>query len=96
MEPVIDECSTLPDGLKIKVMPSGKVHVLAEDTDEKVFYPTVEDEWQKHDDLKPTMTKEKLVKKMLNQRETKRRRVVRKKSKSASAKKVKISNLDFY
>jgi len=72
-EPIIDECSTLPEGLKVKVMPSGNVRVIAEDTNEMVFYPTVDDEWEKHDDLKPRLTKEIIVKKLVNQRERKRK-----------------------
>jgi hypothetical protein len=51
--------------------------------DEKVFYPTLDDEWERHDDLKPTMTREKLVKKLLNQRETKLRRADAPKTKKA-------------
>ncbi|KAI6200003.1 hypothetical protein M3Y96_00687300 [Aphelenchoides besseyi] len=37
--------------------------------DAKVAYPTVDDEWEKHDDLKPTDNKSMLVRKMVQAKE---------------------------
>jgi hypothetical protein len=94
-EPIIDECTTLPDGLKIKISATGKVHVIAEDNEEPVFYPTVEDEWEKHDDLKPRLTKEILIKKLVNKRERKRKIMETRKQKlekATSAKKIKLTS----
>ncbi|KAI6186791.1 hypothetical protein M3Y98_00171200 [Aphelenchoides besseyi] len=68
-EPIVDECSALPDGLKVKVMPSRRVQILSEKDDAKVAYPTVDDEWEKHDDLKPTDNKSMLVRKMVQAKE---------------------------
>lgn len=79
-EPAVDECSTLPEGLKISVPAKGRIRVLAEDgewaregarhsaANKEVHYPTVEDEWEKHDDLKPRDTKESLVRKAVQRK----------------------------
>lgn len=48
-----------------------------------MFYPTVDDEWQKRDDLKPTMTKKSLIKKLYK---AKVERMERKKRRKAAVK----------
>uniref|UniRef100_A0A1I7SHA2 NMDA receptor-regulated protein 2 n=2 Tax=Bursaphelenchus xylophilus TaxID=6326 RepID=A0A1I7SHA2_BURXY len=70
IEVIEDECSTLPDGLKIRISSKGKIEVLDEQSGEPIFYPTIEDEWEKHDDLKPKHSKDSLI-----AREVKKRKV---------------------
>ncbi|VDM65156.1 unnamed protein product [Strongylus vulgaris] len=62
---VSDECSTLPDGLKLAVRRNGKVRVIKEDSNSNaaVHYPTVHDEWEERDGLKPTIDPAKLKRK---------------------------------
>ncbi|VDK77921.1 unnamed protein product [Litomosoides sigmodontis] len=50
---IADELSTLPEGLEVLVYGDGEVKVLDSDTKQPVLYPTVNDEWEKNDDLKP-------------------------------------------
>ncbi|VDM48531.1 unnamed protein product [Toxocara canis] len=47
------ELSTLPDGLEVVVRADGKVRVIDSQTKKSVYYPTVNDEWEEGDDLKP-------------------------------------------
>ncbi|VDP08484.1 unnamed protein product [Heligmosomoides polygyrus] len=63
MEQITDECSTLPDGLKLAVRKNGKLRVVSEDTGHTVHYPTVLDEWEERDGLKPTIDPAKLKRK---------------------------------
>jgi len=49
-----DELSCLPDGLEVIVRPDGRVRVVNEKTKQTVVYPTVNDEVEPWDDLKPT------------------------------------------
>ncbi|CAG9538864.1 unnamed protein product [Cercopithifilaria johnstoni] len=50
---IADELSTLPEGLEVLVYRDGEVKVLDSDTKKPVLYPTVNDEWEEGDDLKP-------------------------------------------
>ncbi|EFO23733.1 hypothetical protein LOAG_04753 [Loa loa] len=50
---VADELSTLPEGLEVLVYGDGEVKVLDSDTKKPVLYPTINDEWEAGDDLKP-------------------------------------------
>ncbi|VDK66685.1 unnamed protein product [Cylicostephanus goldi] len=43
-EQVSDECSTLPDGLRLAIRRNGKVRVIKEDSNAAVHYPTSEKE----------------------------------------------------
>ncbi|KHJ75972.1 hypothetical protein OESDEN_24409, partial [Oesophagostomum dentatum] len=63
VEQVSDECSTLPDGLKLAVRRNGKVRVISEGSNAAVHYPTVNDEWEERDTLKPTIDPAKLKRK---------------------------------
>ncbi|KIH52184.1 hypothetical protein ANCDUO_17716 [Ancylostoma duodenale] len=63
IEQVSDECSTLPDGLKLAVRRNGKVRVISEDSNAAVHYPTVHDEWEERDGLRPTIDPAKLKRK---------------------------------
>ncbi|KJH45840.1 hypothetical protein DICVIV_08100 [Dictyocaulus viviparus] len=85
VEEVCDECSTLPDGLKLAVRRDGKIRVLKENTGASVYYPTVHDEWEERDSLKPTIDPEKL----------KRKRAIKKKQsiKRKIQKKIKLGEL---
>ncbi|KAI6239228.1 Protein F53F41 [Aphelenchoides fujianensis] len=78
-EPIVDECSTLPDGLKVKILPSGRIQVLSEKDEKQVVYPTAEDEWEKHDDLKPRITRSTIVKNVAQQKGRQRRHEARRK-----------------
>ncbi|KAI3422146.1 hypothetical protein GPALN_012679 [Globodera pallida] len=49
----VDGCSTLPDGLMVKVRADGKVIVVEEKTGDEVLYPTGQDEWEHNDDIRP-------------------------------------------
>uniref|UniRef100_A0A1I7XM66 NARG2_C domain-containing protein n=1 Tax=Heterorhabditis bacteriophora TaxID=37862 RepID=A0A1I7XM66_HETBA len=66
LEQTVDECSTLPDGLKISVRRNGKIRVLKESDGLAVHFPTVNDEWEEGDDLKPTFDPKSLEKKKIN------------------------------
>uniref|UniRef100_A0A8R1TY41 Uncharacterized protein n=1 Tax=Onchocerca volvulus TaxID=6282 RepID=A0A8R1TY41_ONCVO len=57
---VVDELSTLPEGLKVLVYKDGEVEVVDSDTKKPVLYPTVNDEWEARDDLKPLINPAKL------------------------------------
>uniref|UniRef100_A0A915PVZ3 Uncharacterized protein n=1 Tax=Setaria digitata TaxID=48799 RepID=A0A915PVZ3_9BILA len=50
---IIDDLSTLPEGMEVMVHRDGEVIVLDSDTKKPVLYPTVNDEWEARDDLKP-------------------------------------------
>ncbi|KAL3985731.1 Ribosomal protein L1p/L10e family protein [Acanthocheilonema viteae] len=52
-EAIADELSTLPEGLEVLVYRDGEVKVLDSETKKPVLYPTVNDEWEEGDDLKP-------------------------------------------
>ncbi|MCP9264693.1 hypothetical protein DINM_022834 [Dirofilaria immitis] len=56
---IIDELSTLPEGLEVLVHKDGEVEVLDSNTKEPVLYPTVNDEWEAQDDLKPIINSTK-------------------------------------
>ncbi|VDK46765.1 unnamed protein product [Anisakis simplex] len=71
-----DELSTLPEGLKVTVRPDGRTSVIDEQTGKKIYYPTVHDEWEEKDDLKPKIDPLKL-----QLERTKKRRLKEKKAK---------------
>uniref|UniRef100_A0A0R3RR58 Ribosomal l1 domain-containing protein n=1 Tax=Elaeophora elaphi TaxID=1147741 RepID=A0A0R3RR58_9BILA len=79
---IADELSTLPEGLEVLVYGDGEVKVLDSDTKKPVLYPTVNDEWEERDDLKPLVDP-------IKQKETleKRRRLREKRKKAREAKK---------
>ncbi|CAD5225677.1 unnamed protein product [Bursaphelenchus okinawaensis] len=82
-EVIEDECTTLPEGLKVKMHMDGKVDVVDEESGEAVFYPTVEDEWEKHDDpdLKPRATRESLIRREVFKRKSAEKKKAAKKAK---------------
>ncbi|KAK6014415.1 hypothetical protein OSTOST_20200 [Ostertagia ostertagi] len=82
MEQVTDECSTLPDGLKLAVRRNGKLRVVKEDSGHTIFYPTVHDEWQERDRLKPTIDPAKLERKHAIKKKRMQKRLTLKKIKS--------------
>ncbi|RCN28853.1 hypothetical protein ANCCAN_25398, partial [Ancylostoma caninum] len=82
IEQVSDECSTLPDGLKLAVRKNGKVRVISEDSNTVVHYPTVHDEWEERDGLKPTIDPAKLKRKHAIKKKRLQKRVSLKKIKS--------------
>ncbi|KAL3101338.1 hypothetical protein niasHT_028094 [Heterodera trifolii] len=49
----LGECSTLPEGLMVKVRADGKVTVVKGNAGEEVLYPTAQDEWEQGDDIRP-------------------------------------------
>jgi len=55
-----DDLSTLPDGLSLAVKGNGRVRVL-DQAGRSVIYPTVLDEWEDRDDMKPNMDLDKLA-----------------------------------
>ncbi|KHN76272.1 Ribosomal L1 domain-containing protein [Toxocara canis] len=55
------ELSTLPDGLEVVVRADGKVRVIDSQTKKSVYYPTVNDEWEEGDDLKPRVDPAKML-----------------------------------
>ncbi|PIO63921.1 hypothetical protein TELCIR_14466 [Teladorsagia circumcincta] len=82
MEQVTDECSTLPDGLKLVVRKNGKLRVVKEDTGHTILYPTVHDEWEERDGLKPTADPAKLERKHAIKKKRMQKRLRLKKIKS--------------
>ncbi|CAI4222648.1 unnamed protein product [Auanema sp. JU1783] len=64
---IVDECSTLPDGLKLEIRKSGKLRVIREADNKAVLFPTVHDEWDENDmpNTKPNIDPAKLKKKRL-------------------------------
>ncbi|PIO67583.1 hypothetical protein TELCIR_10657 [Teladorsagia circumcincta] len=82
MEQVTDECSTLPDGLKLVVRKNGKLRVVKEDTGHTILYPTVHDEWEERDGLKPTADPAKLKRKHAIKKKRAQKRLRLKKIKS--------------
>ncbi|KAL6742278.1 hypothetical protein Aduo_015443 [Ancylostoma duodenale] len=82
IEQVFDECSTLPDGLKLAVRKNGKVRVISEDSNTAVHYPTVHDEWEERDGLKPTIDPAKLKRKHAIKKKRLQKRVSQRKIKS--------------
>ncbi|KAH7730038.1 Protein F53F4.11 [Aphelenchoides avenae] len=66
-----DECSTLPEGLAVRVRKDGQVVVIDAKTKQEVIYPTMDDEWEEGDDIQP-LNVAKVAKKRL--REAKRKR----------------------
>uniref|UniRef100_A0A9J2Q1M7 Uncharacterized protein n=1 Tax=Ascaris lumbricoides TaxID=6252 RepID=A0A9J2Q1M7_ASCLU len=56
----IGELSTLPEGLEVAVRADGKIRVIDSQTKKSVYYPTVNDEWEQGDDLKPRIDPEKI------------------------------------
>uniref|UniRef100_A0A1I8EZL3 Uncharacterized protein n=2 Tax=Wuchereria bancrofti TaxID=6293 RepID=A0A1I8EZL3_WUCBA len=75
-EAVADELSTLPEGLEVLVYRDGEVKVVDSDTKKPVLYPTVNDEWEAGDDLKPLINPDKLRKSLekLNKLREKRKK----------------------
>ncbi|KAK6039016.1 hypothetical protein COOONC_23479 [Cooperia oncophora] len=82
LEEVIDECSTLPEGLKLAVRKNGKLRVMKEDSGYTVLYPTVHDEWEERDGLKPTVDPAKLKRKHALKKKRMQKRLTQKKIKS--------------
>ncbi|CAD6199039.1 unnamed protein product [Caenorhabditis auriculariae] len=63
LDEIIDECNTLPEGLKLAIRKNGRIRVIKDDTDEAVLFPTVKDEHSELDGLKPTIDPAKVLKK---------------------------------
>ncbi|VDL82982.1 unnamed protein product [Nippostrongylus brasiliensis] len=82
MKEVADECSTLPDGLKLVVRKNGTLRVIKEDNGHTVFYPTVHDEWEERDGLKPLIDPSKLKRKYALKKKRQQKRLAQKKMKS--------------
>ncbi|EGT35089.1 hypothetical protein CAEBREN_14887 [Caenorhabditis brenneri] len=82
-----DECSTLPDGLKLAVRKNSRIRVLKEDTDQSVLFPTVHDEHSVRDRLKPKIDPAKVLKK--RERRRKAKEIVNKQIKKRLEKKLK-------
>lgn len=82
LEQVTDDCSTLPEGLKLAVRRNGKIRVLKEDTGISVYYPTVHDEWEQQDTLKPKLNPERLRRKHEVKKRRSLKRMLEKKMKS--------------
>ncbi|CAJ0590266.1 unnamed protein product [Cylicocyclus nassatus] len=81
-EQVSDECSTLPDGLRLAIRRNGKVRVIKEDSNVAVHYPTIHDEWEERDGLKPTIDPGKLKRKHAIKKKRMQKRMAQKKIKS--------------
>ncbi|KAK6753215.1 hypothetical protein RB195_012670 [Necator americanus] len=92
IEQVSDECSTLPDGLKLAVRKNGKIRVISEDTKVAVHYPTVHDEWDEKDTLKPIIDPAKLERRQALKRKRKQKQIARKKIMSGGKLKVQPKN----
>ncbi|CAB3397689.1 unnamed protein product [Caenorhabditis bovis] len=71
LKEVVDDCSTLPEGLKLAVRNNGRIRVLKEDTSEAVLYPTIKDEWSERDSIKVTIDPAKVLKKRIKRKKTK-------------------------
>ncbi|EFO87691.1 hypothetical protein CRE_05616 [Caenorhabditis remanei] len=82
-----DECSTLPDGLKVAVRNNARIRVLKEETNEAVLFPTVHDEHSDRDRLKPKIDPAKVLKK--RERRRKGKEIVKKQIKRRLEKKQK-------
>ncbi|CAJ0950274.1 unnamed protein product, partial [Mesorhabditis belari] len=83
------ELSTLPDGLKVAVLPTGQARVLREDDSLAVYYPTVNDEWEENDDMRPVLNPDKINKKKLKRKALKEKAEAKKnKAKGASLKNI--------
>ncbi|CAI2354953.1 unnamed protein product [Caenorhabditis sp. 36 PRJEB53466] len=82
-----DECSTLPDGLKIAVRKNSRIRVLKEVTDEAVLFPTIHDEHSERDSIKPTIDPKKVLKK--RERRRKGKEIVKKQIAKRKEKKLK-------
>uniref|UniRef100_A0A2A6BRP7 Ribosomal protein n=1 Tax=Pristionchus pacificus TaxID=54126 RepID=A0A2A6BRP7_PRIPA len=78
---IVDDCSTLPEGLNVAVSKSGRIRVIREKDGAGVLYPTVNDEWTSMDKLKPKMDPKKVEKK----RQTKAHRKLKHKEAVAKA-----------
>ncbi|MFH4980077.1 hypothetical protein AB6A40_006786 [Gnathostoma spinigerum] len=74
----IDELSTLPEGLMVAVRRDGNIKVLDATSKKEVLFPTVNDEFEENDDLKPTIDPRKVNRKRGKNR---RRRLAIKKGK---------------
>ncbi|CAI5451518.1 unnamed protein product [Caenorhabditis angaria] len=81
---ITDECSTLPDGLKISIRKNGRIRVIDEKTNKAVLYPTINDEWSDRDSLIPTIDPKKVLKKRENRKKSK---IIKKKITANRAKK---------
>ncbi|CAP30449.2 Protein CBG11519 [Caenorhabditis briggsae] len=88
----VDDCSTLPDGLKVAVRNNARIRVLKEDTNDAVLFPTVNDEHSIRDRLKPTIDPSKVLKKRA--RRAKGKEIVKKQIKRRKEKKLKKRTAD--
>ncbi|VDO36713.1 unnamed protein product [Haemonchus placei] len=82
MEQVTDECTTLPNGLKLAVRRNGKLRVVEEESGHTILYPTVHDEWEERDGLKPTVDPAKLKRKHAIKKKRMQKRLMQKRIKS--------------
>uniref|UniRef100_F1KYM1 Ribosomal L1 domain-containing protein n=1 Tax=Ascaris suum TaxID=6253 RepID=F1KYM1_ASCSU len=71
----IGELSTLPEGLEVAVRADGKIRVIDSQTKKSVYYPTINDEWEQGDDLKPRIDPEKIEAKRAKKLAKKKRRM---------------------
>ncbi|EPB75405.1 hypothetical protein ANCCEY_05514 [Ancylostoma ceylanicum] len=67
---------------QLAVRKNGKVRVISEDSNVAVHYPTVHDEWEERDGLKPTIDPAKLKRKHAIKKKRLQKRVSHKKIKS--------------
>jgi ribosome biogenesis protein UTP30 len=82
-----DELSCLPEGLAVAVRRNGRIRVVDEKTNKTVAYPTITDEFEPRDDLKPTLDPMTI--------ERKRKRRKRKLAEKAKRKKPNDSSFKF-
>lgn len=67
-EEILDECSTLPEGLAVKLCEDGEIAVVDEKSKEEVIFPNLDDEYEPGDDLKPDKVQiQRLVKQKAKQ-----------------------------
>uniref|UniRef100_A0A915AQX9 Replication stress response regulator SDE2 n=1 Tax=Parascaris univalens TaxID=6257 RepID=A0A915AQX9_PARUN len=71
----IGELSTLPEGLEVAIRADGKIRVIDSQTKKSVYYPTINDEWEQGDDLKPRIDPEKIEAKRAKKLAKKKRRM---------------------
>ncbi|KAI1719595.1 ribosomal protein l1p/L10e family domain-containing protein [Ditylenchus destructor] len=91
---VLDECSTLPEGLSVKVCEDGQVTVIDEKTKEEVVFPNMDDEYEPGDDLKPDKVQiERLIKEKASQLVKKEEGDVEAGKKERRAKKLKKTSM---
>lgn len=78
-EEVTEEITTLPEGLEVKVRKGGKIRVVDSETKKTVTYPTITDEWEEQDDIKPVDPEKRAEKKTAKKKRIQKRRQMKQK-----------------